>query len=310
MVHVSSEYRHRLPTVEELPCSDETPVDNELQNYIPSLLLNLLIDIWGDPLSENVSRPTDWFFGVDMAVYYAPNLEDPKKSKSVVPDGFLALGVKERPNEGGRLSYAIWEEGVTPILFLEVISKEYNNEYEDKLEKYEELGILYYVVYNSLLTTKKIFRNHQALEVYKLIDGKYQLQPSIALLPEGGEMVWMPEIGLGIGCEQGDRGDWKRAWVYWYDRFGTRYPTARERALREYQEKLQERFAKEQAMAIAAQEKLAKQQAEVIAERERKIAEQANLIADRANLEKQQAEQKAQRLAERLRALGINPDEM
>ncbi len=227
MVALSSEYRHRLPTVEELPCSDETPVDNELQSYIPNVLLNLLIDIWGDR--------SDWFFGVDMAVYYDPNLEEPKKSKAVVPDGFLALGVKERPNEGGRLSYAIWDEGVTPILFLEVISKEYNKEYEDKLAKYEELGILYYVVYNALLTTKRIFKNRQSLEVYKLIDGKYQLQPSVAFLPDGGEMVWMPEIDLGIGCESGDRGDWQREWVYWYDRSGKRFPTARERATRESQ---------------------------------------------------------------------------
>ena len=32
----------RLPTSEELPCSDETPVDNELQNLIPNLLLYIL----------------------------------------------------------------------------------------------------------------------------------------------------------------------------------------------------------------------------------------------------------------------------
>lgn len=133
---------YRLPTVEELPCSDETPVDNELQNDIPNILLNLLIDIWGER--------TDWFFGVDMAVYYDPDLENPKKSKFVIPDGFLALGVEQRPNEGGRLSYPIWQEKAIPILFLEVIAQKYNQEYEDKLTKYEELAVLYYVVYNPL----------------------------------------------------------------------------------------------------------------------------------------------------------------
>ncbi|MFN5204657.1 MAG: Uma2 family endonuclease, partial [Pseudanabaena sp.] len=51
----------RLPTAEELPHSDDTPVDNELQNHIPNLLLNILLSIWGDR--------QDWFFGVDMAVY-------------------------------------------------------------------------------------------------------------------------------------------------------------------------------------------------------------------------------------------------
>lgn len=32
----------RLPTSEELPCSDDTPVDNEIQNLIPNLLLAVL----------------------------------------------------------------------------------------------------------------------------------------------------------------------------------------------------------------------------------------------------------------------------
>jgi hypothetical protein len=41
MVTIPSKYRH-LPTAEELPDSDETPVDNDLQNDIPNMLLNLL----------------------------------------------------------------------------------------------------------------------------------------------------------------------------------------------------------------------------------------------------------------------------
>ena len=84
------------------------------------------------------------------------------------------------------LSYAIWEEGVTPILFLEVISKEYNKEYEDKLAKYEELGILYYVVYNPLSGSRGIHKNREPLEVYKLNEGKYQLLSSVAYLKSIG----------------------------------------------------------------------------------------------------------------------------
>jgi hypothetical protein len=48
---------------------------------------------------------------------------------------------------------------------------------------------------------------------------------------------------------------------------------------------------------------LAKQEAEAIATQERQIANQERLA-------KQEADQKAIRLAERLRTLGINPDEM
>jgi Uma2 family endonuclease len=51
----------RLPTTEELPCSDDKPVDNENQNLLPNVLLFLLKSIWAER--------RDWFFGVDMALY-------------------------------------------------------------------------------------------------------------------------------------------------------------------------------------------------------------------------------------------------
>ena len=54
-----------LPSAAELPDSDDTPVDNELQNLIPNLLAAILALIWGER--------ADWFFGVDMGVYYAPS---------------------------------------------------------------------------------------------------------------------------------------------------------------------------------------------------------------------------------------------
>jgi len=277
MVTVSSEYRRHLPTAEDLPDSDETPVDNELQNHIPNILLNLLAEIWAER--------TDWFWGVDMGIYYEPNIEEPEKSKFIVPDGFLALGVPRHTGEGGRLSYILWQEKELPILALEVVSKKYNGEYDLKLKKYQDLGILYYVVYNST-TSKKIYKNHQSLEVYKLIDGKYELMPSVALIQgggqEGGKMVWIPEIGLGIGCERGVRENWLREWVYWYDREGIRYPTAQERASRAESIAQQERFAKQNAESIAQQERFAKQNAESIAQRERLITAQAELAKQEA----------------------------
>jgi hypothetical protein len=34
----------------------------------------------------------------------------------------------------------------------------------------------------------------------------------------------MPEIGLGIGYEQGTHEGWSREWLYWYDQQGNRFP--------------------------------------------------------------------------------------
>jgi Uma2 family endonuclease len=55
---------HCLPSAEDLPDCDDTPVD-ELQHAIPSLLEAILAWLW--------SSRMDWFFGVDMGVYYDPD---------------------------------------------------------------------------------------------------------------------------------------------------------------------------------------------------------------------------------------------
>jgi predicted transposase/invertase (TIGR01784 family) len=62
--------------------------------------------------------------------------------------------------------------------------------------------------------------------------------------------------------------------------------------------------AREEGIAQGMQEGIA------IAEQERLGKLRAEEIAEQANLEKQKAEQKAQRLAEKLRALGLDPDEI
>ncbi|MBD3559516.1 Uma2 family endonuclease, partial [Planktothrix sp. FACHB-1355] len=56
------DFQRYWPSTEELPDSDDTPVDNELQDLIPSLLKATLAMLW--------SEGTDWFFGIDMGVYY------------------------------------------------------------------------------------------------------------------------------------------------------------------------------------------------------------------------------------------------
>ncbi|MFQ3613894.1 MAG: Uma2 family endonuclease [Cyanobacteriota bacterium] len=222
-----------LPSAAELPDSDDTPVDNELQNLIPNLLKAILGWIWAER--------TDWFFGVDMGIYYAAG-EPP-----LVPDGFLSLGVERFVNGSeGRLSYVLWEEnGIPPIFVLEVVSRTYGGEYERKKTDYAKLGILYYAIY---VPSRRYRRNRPSLEIYRLVNGVYELQ---------GEHLWMPEVGLALGKENGIHLGWEREWLYWYDSQGQRLPTPEELA------------------RVALQER------------------------ERAN-----------RLAERLRALGVDPEEL
>ncbi|WP_353933115.1 Uma2 family endonuclease [Okeanomitos corallinicola TIOX110] len=189
-----------LPSAEELPDSDETPVDNELQELIPALLKATLLTLWSERM--------DWFFGVDMGIYYHPD------ELPIVPDAFLSLGVDRCYDEELRPSYVLWDENVVPIWILEVVSPNYRKEYSVKLDEYAALGVLYYVIYSSRR------RRKPRLEVYKLVNGRYELQPT--------NPVWLPEIGLGIGCERGNYGGVVREWLYWYNQAGERYPTPEE----------------------------------------------------------------------------------
>ncbi|OUL34445.1 hypothetical protein BV372_13645 [Nostoc sp. T09] len=204
---VKSDHRQSLPSSAELPCSDDTPVDNEDQNFIPNLLLFLLEYIW--------ANRNDWFFGVDMGVYHTTGVSP---LVPIVPDGFLSLGVERRKAGKSRLSYVVWEENeIVPILALEIVSLTPGEEYDKKLDTYAKLGVLYYIIYNPEYWQRD---HHQPFEVYRLVDGSYQQQI--------GEPFWMPEIGLGIGRGQYISGNIQRQVLYWYDQQGKRYQTPEE----------------------------------------------------------------------------------
>ena len=71
-----------LPSSDELPDSDNKPVDHEIQVIIPNLLKQILNLLWGDR--------QDWFFGVNMGTYHTTE-SNPRIA--IVPDVFLSVGV-------------------------------------------------------------------------------------------------------------------------------------------------------------------------------------------------------------------------
>lgn len=217
-----------LPSSDELPDSDDTPVDDELHISIPSLLLDILVGIWG--------TRKDWFFGINMGMYYAAN------QPGIVPDGFLSLGVERFVGKNGRSGYLFWEENeIPPILVLEIVSKNYNSEYERKKLDYAKLGVLYYIVYAPIRPR----RGHNRLELHRLVDGEYILQT--------GYKLWIPEIGLGIGRENGTYRQITREWLFWYDENGNRYLTpdeAKEQKIAQQNHQIQELLTKLREMGI------------------------------------------------------------
>jgi len=263
-----------LPSAEELPDSDDSPVDNELQIPVAVLLRAILSRLWAER--------QDWFFGVNMGVYYHP------PNTSIVPDGFLSLGVVRRKSERGRPSYVLWGENyVVPLLVVEVVSQTPGEEYDDKQTKYAQIGVLYYVVYNPDYYKRD---QHDPFEVYRLIEGEYVRQV--------GEPVWLPEIGLGIGRGRGTYEGWTREWLYWYDSERNKLPSPDERAA---QELVQERQRTEQAEQRAEQERQR-------AEQERQRAEQEQQRTEQAEQQLEQARREREELIARLQSRGIDLD--
>lgn len=253
----------RLPTSEELPCSDDKPVDNENQNTLPNWLLAILEEIWGER--------QDWFFGVDMGIY--DRAAQRKGTPAVIPDGFLSVGVQRHKREGkGRLSYVLQEENeIVPLLALELVSKTYGQEYEQKMRDYAQLGVKYYIIYNPEYSRRD---RHEPWEVYQLVKGHYQLQE--------GEPFWIPEIELGIGRVRGELGGIRREWLAWHDQAGIPYPLPHE---------------------LIQQQKRQLIQLESQLMQERQRAEEERQRAEQERLEKLQ-------LLERLRQLGVDVDEL
>ena len=265
-----------LPTAEELPYTDNKPVDSELQDKIAHLLEAILAIIWGER--------NDWFFGIDIGWYYQPG------ENAIAPDGFLSLGVERIRETNLRLSYVSWQEsGVTPILTLEVVSKIPGKEYKEKKRIYAEQGVLYYVIYAPRRVRKR------RLSIYRLNSGgEYELIDE--------NPVWMPEIGLGIGLGIGTYQGITREWLYWYDEEGNRYLTPEEG-------QQQAELARQQAQLQQRLERQARQQAQRQQRLERQARQQAELARQQAEEQQQQAERRAEELAARLRELGIDIDD-
>jgi hypothetical protein len=102
--------------------------------------------------------------------------------------GYVTVGVERKKGYKSQCSYVVWEEqGIVPILTLEMVSHKPGGEYDEKMAIYAHLGVLYYVVYNPEFWRRN---QHQPFEVYKLMADEYQLQT--------GEPYWIRNNWPGL----------------------------------------------------------------------------------------------------------------
>jgi Uma2 family endonuclease len=261
-----------LPTMYDLPSEDpeEPGLPDEFHVIQPQLL------------RETCKLPTysenDIFIGTDINLYYDSRHTLWHKR----PDWFMALGVpKASQQEDLRWSYVVWQEGVNPFLVVELLSPgtadddlgnalRVINQPPSKWEVYERiLRIPYYVIFDR-------YDNH--FRVFQIVGARYQ---EVALT---NSQFWIEELNLGLGVWEGTYQGTSGHWLRWYTNESV--------------------TDKGWIPTEAEQTQQANQQAELANRR----AELADQRAEQAAQEAVIAKQKAQRLIEQLRALGINPD--
>lgn len=206
-----------LPTMYDLPSEQhgEPGLPDEFHYLQPQLLSETfrLTDYAADQI----------FTAGDLNLYY--DVRHPLWYKR--PDWFAVLGVPRLYNGTDlRLSYVLWQEGVSPAIAIELISP--GTEAEDlgqstaepdqpptKWQVYQDiLRIPYYLVFN---------RYTDELRAFTLVSGRYEV------MAVEGKQVWLPTLNLGVGVWSGDYREVTRSWLRWYDADGHWLQTKAER---------------------------------------------------------------------------------
>ena len=186
---------------------DDTPVDSVFSEKQQRVLTESLHTSWSGP-SEGRSFVAMANVGLFFALRRPP----------VVPDVLLSLNVSlpddMRPKSSR--SYFIWEYGKAPDVVIEVVSNREGGEDGEKLVKYAEIGVRYYVIFDpDLLLGDEILRTYR-------LNGLF--------LEKMAAPTWLPEIALGLQLWEGRYEDMDATWLRWVDPAGVLLPTGKERA--------------------------------------------------------------------------------
>jgi Uma2 family endonuclease len=273
----------------QLPDSDGTFVKN-FQEHPQSIVLTSSIE----PVLQKLHPDGRYCIGQDSGIYW--RLIEPPEKGAEAPDWFYVPNVSPLLDGEYRRSYVLWKETVAPLIAIEFVSGNGSEERDatppsgtekaGKFWVYEQaIRIPFYVIFDAW---------KEVLEAYRLVDGCYvKMQPN-----DRGHYPVLP-MGVEIGLQQVGTTTWLR----WWDELGNLLLTGDERAIAEKQARLD-------AEEIADRATLAQQQAEAIANQQKAIADEATLAQQQAEAIAEQERQQKEKLANYLRSIGINPDEI
>ena len=215
------------PPKEVLPTMYNLPSEDLEEPGLPDQF-----HIWQPRLLEDTFQPVNYqteeiLIGTDLNLYYDARHHLWYKR----PDWFVVLGVpRSNQQRDLRLSYVIWQEGVTPFIVVELLSP--GTEQEDlgqtlrkvnkpptKWQVYEQiLRVPYYVVFD---------RYTNQLRAFQLVATHFRE------MTLSDQRLWLDEVKLGLGVWQGSYQNTQGSWLRWYDVEGNWIPTPTELAEQE-----------------------------------------------------------------------------
>jgi hypothetical protein len=277
--------------ISHLDIEDDTPVDNFQSEEQQRLLV--------EPLYSSKALPAPFLAAANVGLFYK------LKGEPIVPDMLLSLGV-QRPDDFSQRqnrSYFTWEFGKDPEVCIEIVSNAEGDELSlskksqqkgktaAKKDLYAQIGIPYYVVFDPLRQIQgQAEMNGAMLRVWTISPVGYTELTTDPGIVAVGESVWFEGVGLGLTLWEGQfEEEVTRLWLRWCDREGRVIPTGAEGQEIERQRTEMER-----------------QRTEV--ERQGREIERQGREVERQRAD--EAELRANRLTERLRAMGINPDDI
>lgn len=242
------------PTHLDLPDTDGKPVENSFEHPQSSLLSDVLL-----PVLDRLHPDGNYFVGADTGIYWQHTKPDPMRGCKA-PDWYYVPNVPHTLDGQLRRSYVLWQEVVRPLIVMEYVSGNGNEERDEtpfvgKFWVYEQgIAAPYYAIWDP---------ERVRLEVFELVRAHYQ-----ALTPDGDGRFWIPELEVKLGVWHGEYHGYTTDWLRVWDRNGNPVPTSAERGEAESSRAEAERRRAEAEKARAEAEK---QRAEKLAARLREL---------------------------------------
>jgi len=192
---------------DSLITEDDTPVDNFYCEKQLRLLPGSLQHSW--------DRKQPYIVAADVGIY------DFNSVTPIVPDVFLSLDVQYASDIWLKKNrcYMMNIFKKPPELIIEVVSNKIGGELTKKVDKYENLGVNYYVIFDPCAHILE-----STFCVYQLVNGEF-----IDITPENKE-IWFEHINVGLKVHHGEFENMTAEWLRWCDAQGNILRTGDESA--------------------------------------------------------------------------------